>query len=254
MTFDEYIAQAEAAAFSGWDFSYLEGRYDQQQPPWDYRELVIARIAESKALLDMGTGGGEFLGRLPYLPPQTFATEGYAPNLAIARAALAPRGVEVREVRDDDALPFADGQFDLIINRHESYSPTEVYRLLQPGGWFVTQQVGGKDNLELNQWLEDTPSFPYIDVGLHNDVAKLAAAGFALIDQQEARPITRFLDIGAVVYYLKAISWQIPEFNVDAYRERLLTLYQHIVTEGEFVTHSHRFLIVTRKPALSKPL
>jgi hypothetical protein len=25
----------EAAPFSGWDFSYLDGRYVQEEPPWD---------------------------------------------------------------------------------------------------------------------------------------------------------------------------------------------------------------------------
>ena len=28
--------------------------------------------------------------------------------------------------------PFADNQFDLVINRHEYYDPTEVMRVLKP--------------------------------------------------------------------------------------------------------------------------
>jgi len=30
-----------------------------------------------------------------------------------------------------------------VINRHESFSASEVFRVLKPGGIFVTQQVGG---------------------------------------------------------------------------------------------------------------
>ena len=54
-------------------------------------------------------------------PSTIFATEGYAPNVPIARKKLEPLGVTVVEVTDDTALPFQDGQFNLIINQHESY-------------------------------------------------------------------------------------------------------------------------------------
>ncbi len=34
--FEALIAEAEKAGFSGWDFSYLEGRYKESAPSWDY--------------------------------------------------------------------------------------------------------------------------------------------------------------------------------------------------------------------------
>jgi hypothetical protein len=101
--------------FAGWDFSYLEGRRITIRPDdtWDYTGSVVAALSCAGALLDMDTGGGEALASLPRRPPRTYATEGYAPNVPVARRRLAPLGVEVVEVPDRTRLPFADGQFDI---------------------------------------------------------------------------------------------------------------------------------------------
>jgi SAM-dependent methyltransferase len=151
MTYEEQIEAAEAAAFQGWDFSYLTGRWLEREPHWSYEAIMREALVGVGSLLDMGTGGGEFLASLAPLPADTAATEGYAPNVPLARQRLAPLGIEVAAMSDDDALPFADGRFDLVINRHEFYDPIEVYRVLKPGGLFITQQVGGQDNIELNK-------------------------------------------------------------------------------------------------------
>jgi SAM-dependent methyltransferase len=241
--FDQLITAALAQAFSGWDFAHIAGRWQEEEPSWDYDRQVISQIAQTTALLDMGTGGGEFLASLPTLPAQTCATEGYAPNLPIARARLEPLGVQLYPVTDDEKLPFADQSFDLIINRHESFDPAEVYRVLQPNGRFLTQQVGGRDNIQLNQWLQSEVKLSYETWNLAAAVQGLTPAGFVIVTQQEEYPRTTFHDIGAVVYYLKAIPWQIEAFDVQRERNRLLALHRHICTAGPFITHSHRFYI-----------
>ena len=94
------------------------------------------KIRNVESLLDMGTGGGEFLSLLQPLPPNTYATEGYAPNVPIAKERLESLGVKVYAIIDDDEnanLPFEDNQFDLIINKHESYTPNEIFRILKGG-------------------------------------------------------------------------------------------------------------------------
>jgi hypothetical protein len=42
--------------FSGWDFSYLKGKMEEDPLPWDYRSIISKAINESKCMLDMGTG------------------------------------------------------------------------------------------------------------------------------------------------------------------------------------------------------
>ena len=90
--FNHLVDQALEASFEGWDFGWLEGRLIQEEPPWQYSEIVRSHFASTHSLLDLGTGGGELLASLVPLPPDTHATESYPPNQALARQRLAPLG------------------------------------------------------------------------------------------------------------------------------------------------------------------
>lgn len=248
--FENLITEAEKAHFSGWDFSYLKGRLVEEDPEWDYREIVIGHIPRATSLLDMGTGGGEFLSSLPALPETTHATEGWLPNLKIARQRLEPIGVQVHSFNNDKNLPFADNFFDLIINRHDSFDPQEVHRILRPGGIFISQQVGGQDQQPLNQFLASHVKPLYENWSLSSAVQQLTTAGFDISFQKEDFPSSSFLDIGVVVYYLKVIEWQIPGFNTRDYHKRLLDLHRHIQNVGAFKSYSHRFVVIAEKPKL----
>ena len=241
------IEQAQSTSFTGWDFSWLTGRMTEDSPPWDYVGLVRTHLENAHSLLDMGTGDGEFLATLAPLPADTHATESYMPNLPIAQKRLSPLGVMVHHIRHDANLPFENQSFDLLINRHESYLPAEIYRLLKPNGLFITQQVGGLDNLEINQVLEDEITFPYT---LHNLVTAETALDRAGLRVNQAVSVTlktEFLDIGALVYYLKAIPWQVKEFSVETHFEKLVHLHNFIERHGSFVSTAHRFLIIAHK-------
>ena len=149
----EALLKEEKAAFSGWDFSYLNGRWEHQELPWEYRDIVEKHLKTSYSLLDMGTGVGEFLLSLSHPYERMHATEGYPPNFELCKNKLGRLGIDVRYVEDDDKLPFGDGMFDIVIDRHESYSPAEVRRVLKQDGLFVTQQVGGSNNIKLSHRL-----------------------------------------------------------------------------------------------------
>jgi SAM-dependent methyltransferase len=240
--FDELVADAERFDLEGWDFSALSDRWVESSPPWDYRDSVLEHLDAARTLLDMGTGGGEFLSTLP-LPELTVATEGYPPNVPVAHARLAPLGVEVVPLDPrTDALPFRDGAFDLVINRHESFDPREVARVLAPAGTFLTQQVGGRDLVGLNELL-DAPKPEYTDWSPDPAVEELEDAGLRVVRREEAFPETRFADVGAVVSYLRAIPWQVPDFDAQQYRTELRRLQERIEREGPFSVSSHRFLL-----------
>ena len=245
--FNRLVGEADQLNFEGWDFSSIAGRWREQPPFWDYRQIVSTYLPQADSLLDMGTGGGEFLASLPALPPHTCATENYPPNVPVARKRLEPLGVQVTSFATDQNLPFADAEFALVINRHESYDPVEVRRILRPGGIFITQQVGGRDNLALNQHLLGHAEAVYEEWYLANAVAELEAVGFTIYKAEEDFPPTQFYDIGAVIFYLQAIPWQIPGFCVEAYREQLFALHKHILDAGALTATSHRFLIIARR-------
>jgi len=241
------VAEAKSAPFTGWDFSWLDGRMIQQQPPWSYLKLVKKHLETATSLLDIGTGGGELLASLAPLPPDCHATEAYPPNQALARERLAPLNVSLHVVQEGAPLPLRDGLFDLVINRHDDFDPAEVFRVLKPGGRFITQQVGGLDNLELNQVLEDKLSFPFTDWCMAYVLTGLYEAGFIVDAAQKAALTSTFVDIGAVVYYLKAIPWQVKNFSTETHKEPLILLHNIIERQGQFVATAHRFLIIAHK-------
>lgn len=248
----EFLYSEEKKPFLGWDFSYLENRMVSAPLEWSYPSLVLLRLrgtAPPQSLLDMGTGGGEFFSRLHPFPPYTCATEGYEPNLPVARARLEPLGVQVFSYEKDDALPFANNQFELILNRHESFSAREVYRILQPGGEFITQQVGDQNDAELRALLGAPPQPDDAPWNLAYAKNQLIAAGWHILDSRECFPPTRIFDVGALVYYFKAVPWEIPDFSVDRYYEALLRIHRQIQRQGYIEVKSHRFLINAKKEA-----
>ena len=58
---------------------------------------------------------------------------------------------------------------------------------------------------------------------------ELEENGFTILEAKEAFPFQRFYDIGAIVYYLKAIPWQIPDFTVERYYEELYRIHEIIL-------------------------
>jgi SAM-dependent methyltransferase len=246
--FDHLVREAQEAHFSGWDFSWLEGRWVEEPLPWDYAVRVKAAMQAAQSMLDMGTGGGELLETLAPFPPQTCATEAWPPNVKIAIDRLTPLGVEVYAITSDSQLPFDDTVFDLIINRHDSFDSRELFRTLKPGGLFITQQVGGQNVLGLNKLLQDEVSFADIDWTVDRAISQLRSAGLEITSVKEAFPAVTVYDIGAIVYYLNAIPWQIDGFSVEAYHDKLLAIHREIQRQGSITLHSHRFYIEARKP------
>jgi len=250
-TFDEIVTEAEKQLFTGWNFSYLEGRYHQDRVSWDLRQILLDHIRKVESMLDMGTGGGEFLSTFAPLPKKTFATEAYAPNVPVAKEKLGPLGAKVFRIQSDELLPFENEQFELIMNRHESFSAKEVYRILKSPGTFITQQVGNRNNLELNELLQKKTlgriEYEYQKWNQESASRFLKGAGFELIESKDEFPETRFYDVGAVVYYLKAIPWQIPDFSVDRYRKQLKDIHETIQRDGSLKTTAHRFYVIAVK-------
>ncbi|MBB5933963.1 class I SAM-dependent methyltransferase [Streptomyces zagrosensis] len=248
MDYDELIDEGLTTPFEGWDFGVFRGRYAEASVtdlPWSYPQLVRDQLPAAASLLDLGTGGGEVLASLAPLPARTAATEGFAPNVPVARRRLEPMGIEVSEVGDDDQLPFADSAFDLIVSRHESYDPTEIRRVLAPGGVFVTQQVGGGDLAEVNQAL-GAPEHEYADWNLRAAAEELTAAGFTVTWEGEARLPATFHDIGALVLFLRITPWHVPDFTVERYAGPLRDLHSTMSAGQPLQALCHRFALVAR--------
>ncbi|MCJ8008415.1 class I SAM-dependent methyltransferase [Lederbergia wuyishanensis] len=241
----EQLIESHNQPFSGWDFSYVSstGRIDSEPLSWSYGSKAMSLIKNSSSMLDMGTGGGEYLSMLRPFPQTVYATEAYKPNVPIAKNRLEPLGVKVVEIEDDNRLPFEDNFFDLIINKHESYSNHEIRRIIKDDGTFLTQQVGGSDCHDINDALDLPYNEEFINWNLANAASDLENNGFKILEKHEEFPIQRFFDVGALVYYLKAIPWQAPDFTIEKEKQKLYEIHQLIQEKGYFDVKQHRFFI-----------
>jgi SAM-dependent methyltransferase len=238
----------------GWDFSHLAGRLTEERPPWGFDAECRGALGSAARVLDMGTGGGEWLRSLAgSLPPDTVATEGFEPNFPVAQANLAKLGILVlrydAEAEPAMPMPFDDGRFDLVLNRHEGFDPKEVARVLGPGGAFLTQQVAGDDFVEAHRLFGAELRYPGHLLG--PVVGQLTEAGLRVEESAEWKGMSSFHDVGALVYYFKLVSWYVPEgFCVDDYAEELLRLHADGPGRGQPLTFSSsRFWLRATKPA-----
>jgi SAM-dependent methyltransferase len=242
------IAEAEAR-FSGWDFSYIADRESQAPLRWSYVSEALLRVRKSQAVLDMDTGGGEIFSYFAPFPKVAYATEAYPPNVLIARERLEPLGVVVVPLDEEEPrqLPFDPDTFDLVLNRHGYYWEPELYRILQPGGLFVTQQVGNRNDIGIRKLLgapDASANSEWAD--LSRAAVGLQSAGFRIIKQLEDIYPQRFYDVGAIVYQLKAVPWQIPDFSIEVYFEQLKAIHETIQQTGYVDVLEHRFLIIAQ--------
>jgi len=245
---EEWLAE-ENAFFQGWDFSRNKDTWKENPLKWDYVKTVQKYLKSDDLLLDMGTGGGEVLLTIKHPYNLTYVTEAYPPNVELCQKTLSPLGIHVEQVYGDynDNLPFDDEMFDIIINRHESFDMKEVNRILKPNGLFITQQVGCENSLKLKRAFIPDYKFPLSDFTLDNNLNIIKNHGCDIILKDECFPEVRIYDVKAIIYYLKAILWEIPDFSVERYFPQLLELHKKIKSNGFFENASHRFIIVARK-------
>ena len=245
-TYDDLITEALSAPIRGWDFSWLIGRADCEDLPWDYMALARRAVSHATCLLDTDTGGGDVLASLAPLPA-AIATEPYPPNVPIATARLGPLGVDVQAGTAAN-LPVTDEEVDLVLNRHGALDPTQIARVLTPHGVFLTQQVGSRNDLGFNHALGAPPALHPDAHTLDSTVADLKDAGLVIDHAHESYPVTRYFDIGAVVFQLRSVPWQVPNFNVRKSERHLRILDAHIRSTGSLDVKNHRFLIHAHKP------
>ncbi|HEY0239403.1 MAG TPA: hypothetical protein VGC37_12215 [Friedmanniella sp.] len=243
--FRSLVDDATAVALQGWDFSFLSGRAVSQPLPWDYVRLARGAARRARRVLDVDTGGGEVLAAIAP-PAGSIAVEPHPPNAVLAAAALESLQVEVRG-RTSARLPVADGEVDLVLNRHGALDLDEAARVLSEGGLLISQQVGDRNDVEIN----DAFGVPLADgsalTSPEATTAAASAAGFGVERCEEAWPRTAYLDVGALVLQLRAVPWQVPSFDVEKHVEQLRRVHHSICEHGSFTVTGHRLLLVAQR-------
>ncbi len=244
----EWLEEEKIAHIKGWDFSHIHNRYEEESDlPWDYKKIIQKYLKPQDKLLDIDTGGGEFLLSLKHPNQNISASENYPPNVELCKKILLPLGIDFREADAKNKMPFDDSCFDIIINRHSDFNSKEIFRMLKKDGIFITQQVGAENDRELVELLLPKTKIPFPHLYLKNISKEFSDLGFNILDEQEAfRPI-KFYDIGALVWFARIIEWEFPNFSVEACLNNLFNAQKILEEKGFVEGRIHRFLLVCRK-------
>lgn len=238
-----YVERAKA--FTGWT-AYVHNRPLGPQQPWDYMGRARELLLGTTSVLDMGTGGGERFGEmLNGYAGRAVATEAWHVNVPIAAEYLRSLGTALVWCQSL-YLPFADGAFDLVLNRHEELDPSDVARILRPGGRFLTQQVW-------RQWRELTRFIPRTtDFGDNFRTYQdgLQRRGLRILDAREHHVPAAYVNLGDFVFMLCITPWTIPDFEpLGGDLEVLLQLERDLTTADGLVLSNGSYILEALKPA-----
>ena len=235
---------------TGWDFSYLTntGRMMESPLPWNYFMIICRYLKPGCTLLDLGTGGGEFLSLLPDKEQlRIYATEGYLPNVELAQKKLRSFGGTLVHDYTNDNLPFEDNYFDLVIDRHESYDLKEVYRILRPGGYFITQQVDGNSDLSIAEVLKVKANEEFLHWNIDYALQQFAPLPFNIIHQEADAGFMRFYDAGALLFYIRSMPYLFEEYDRFDFAQLSTLLSDYFAMNTFLDVRKDRFLIVAQK-------
>jgi ubiquinone/menaquinone biosynthesis C-methylase UbiE len=198
---DSLLKAAAAGASSGASSvpSYL------RDPYLAYEEAVGRAVGPGVSVLEIGSGSGEFTGAALRAGAEVLATDISEKCLSVipVRYPDAEGRLSVRQA-DMEALPFADGSFDVVMSAGSlSYGDNnivmkEIHRVLRPRGRFICV-----DSLD------------------HNPIYRMNRSIHRIRGQRTASTLRRMPRIGLLeeygrvfgsveVRYFGAVSWMMP--------------------------------------------
>lgn len=263
---DEYILErlrsiaASVDDRRGWDFSRMQT--EREPVPWDYLEVVRSYLKPTHAVLDIGTGGGEkFLA----LSPRFATGVGIDPDPDIVRVARAngagQPSVTFAEMSAED-LAFAEATFDVVLCRHAPFVVAKVIRVLKPGGYLVTQQVGAGNMANIRQEFSPRPeqqrvaSPALLDDDHRARVEELSSSGCRILATGAYDVAYWVKDIPSLIFWLQAIAGgrEVPAgFTIDRDWQTVNRIITRYATAAGVRTNEHRTLLVARKGTASGP-
>ena len=151
--------------------------------------------------------------------------------------------------KDMQLLDMGTGGGELLAtfgNSHESFDISEVKRVLKPGGIFISQQVGDFNGVNLASRV--IPGYKKVTFDFHLALVTKALKNydFDILYQDEAYLKQEFYDMDGLIYYLRTIPWEFPDFSVANNFAELLDLQQELLRRGSIFNLQHRFVFVCR--------
>lgn len=233
---------------TGWDFSEVNPRIEASPNKWNFLEVIKDYVDKDTVLLDIGTGGGEFLLKVARSVGRAYGIDNQESMIETAKKNLDEAEIYNVEfgVASSEKLPFKDESFDVVICRHAPFSGEEVARALTTNGLFITQQVRENDKENIKKVFGRGQAYgEETDALLDESVETLKEAGLEII-KRDIYDITEYYSLEDLVFLLK---WTpiIPDFDGEKDRKNLEKLEEKYRTGKEIKTNASRFLIIAKK-------
>lgn len=225
----------------GWDFSVM--KTERQPVPWDYVDVVSLYLKPENYVLDIGTGGGE---RFLQLSKLFKSGVGIDIDPAMIKTAQ-ENGANVTNVsfhQDSEKLTNTEGVFDVIICRHAPFDLGVVSAHLSQGGYFIMQEVGEKNMLNIKKALGRDINAPALTK------EQFETNGFNLISFMEYDVEYIVKDVESLVFWLNALDMlhsDLPGAKALEDADHFNKILKGNVDDRGFITNEHRYLAIVRK-------
>jgi|TARA_B100000315_G_scaffold258240_1_gene309647 SAM-dependent methyltransferase len=232
---------------AGWDFSRMKTERDPV--PWDYGQLLRRLIGDNDRVLDQGTGGGEVLLHVAPICREITGIDldQHMIDQANRNLTASDRTNVTFICMDSDAMDFADEEFDVAINRHSGFIPKETSRVIKPGGYFITQQVGSRNCESVFAGFEWSQSFPDDwSISLRDQGAQFEESGMRIVGLAEYSVNWWIKDVESLVFWLRSVPTPAP-FDLEIHWQGINVLCDTILDDRGFRTHEHRELLIAQK-------
>jgi ubiquinone/menaquinone biosynthesis C-methylase UbiE len=233
---------------SGWDFSRL--KVQSEGVEWDFYKEVGARSTPSAIALDIGTGGGELALKLASFLQLLIGIDQSESMWETARSNA--RKSEAPNARfflmDSEKLLFPDGFFQLISCRHAPFHAGETARVLDNGGWLLTQQVSEYDKWNIKEAFGRGQDYGYKDgTACDKYVEQLQAAGRTVTEVREYDAV-EYYETDEALLFLLSHTPIVPEFGRHSSDiDKLNGFIEANRTDRGIRTNSKRYMIVAQK-------
>lgn len=232
---------AKTVARRGWDFSIM--KTERQPVPWEYLDVVALYLTPTDEVLDIGTGGGE---RFLKLFKKFKSGIGIDIDLEMIKTAK-ENGENRKNVifrTDSCKLESTSEKFDVILSRHAPFDLNVVYSHLKPNGYFITQEVGEKNMLNIKEVLGQKHDRPTLTK------SQFDKSKYSLVSFMEYNVEYIVKDVESLVFWLNALDCLHSDLKGnEALKDADLfnKILEGNVTKKGFVTNEHRYLVVAQK-------
>ncbi len=249
LTLEQLQQIAESVgALDGWDFSRL--RTKRAPALWTYVDVVRQYLKPTDRVLDIGTGGGEiFLS----LAPDFGEGIGVDHNPRMIETAQRNRAAHTVEnvslmVMDADGLRFDAAAFDVVLTRHLRVYPSEIVRVLRPGGYFITQTVGERISLNLLTAFGWTPTSFGPDWWQPVDelADQFRQQGCHILAQAEYDVPYWFLDVESLIFYILSVPWP-EEIVLENHWQAINQILERCHSARGVESNEHQGLLIVQK-------